>query len=256
MDTIPVTRAPQLCGARALFTTRAGGISRGEHESFNLARHVGDDPAAVEHNRSLLAQEMGAPLVFVQQVHGTTVHVLGRDTSQRTADSPADEVPTADALVTDRDDIALAIMVADCMPVLLSDPEAGVIGAAHAGRRGLLDGILVNTVEAMTTLGAKADGITAVVGPSACGSCYEVPEAMREESRQMLSAVASQTSWGTPALDLWAGARQSLEEAGVPAEHVHVSGLCTLEDHRFFSYRRSQGTGRFAGVIRALPRRP
>lgn len=234
-------------GARALFTTRRGGVSTGDFAGANLARHVGDDPVAVERNRALLAAQIGAPLVFVEQVHSADVHILRAGPELAAVSGTA---VTADALVTDREDVALAIMVADCMPVLLADAQAGVIGAAHAGRRGLLDGILQNTVGAMASLGARAERIEAVVGPSACGRCYEVPAAMREESAGILTAVASTTRWGTPALDLHAGAVQALTAAGLRAEAVEVLGPCTIEDEDFFSYRRDASTGRFAGVIR------
>ena len=242
MTSLLTARAPRLRGARAVFTGRAGGVSIGEHESLNLARHVGDEDGAVEENRALLAAEIGAPLVFVDQVHSPDVHVLP-------ASGPL-PVMTADALVTDRTDVALAIMVADCVPVLLSDARAGVIGAAHAGRRGLLDGVLAATVEAMTSLGAHPEDVTASIGPSICGACYEVPAAMQEESVARLSAVRATTSWGTRSLDLRAGSVQALERAGVPAEAIDADHPCTLEDERFFSYRRGARTGRFAGVIR------
>lgn len=217
-------------------------MSTGDHASLNLARHVGDDDAAVERNRALLAVEMGAPLVFVDQVHSADVHVL----------PSSGEVPvlTADALVTDRRDVALAIMVADCLPVLLSDPEAGVVAVAHAGRQGLLGGVLQNTVQAMQGRGARPERLEVSIGPSICGACYEVPESMREEAAAQLPAARATTSWGTPALDLRAGAVAVLDAAGVPREAIAAEAPCTLEDERFFSYRRSSRTGRFAGVLR------
>ncbi|AXK44640.1 peptidoglycan editing factor PgeF [Brachybacterium saurashtrense] len=238
----PAARAPRHRGARALFTGRDGGVSTGDHASLNLARHVGDDEAAVERNRALLAVEMGAPLVFVDQVHSADVHVL----------PSSGEVPvlTADALVTDRRDVALAIMVADCLPVLLSDPEAGVVAVAHAGRQGLLGGVLQNTVQAMQGRGARPERLEVSIGPSICGACYEVPESMREETAAQLPAARATTSWGTPALDLRAGAVAVLDAAGVPREAIAAEAPCTLEDERFFSYRRSSRTGRFAGVLR------
>lgn len=238
----PTARAPRHRGARALFTGRDGGVSTGDHASLNLARHVGDDDSAVERNRALLAVEMGAPLVFVDQVHSADVHVL----------PSSGEVPvlTADALVTDRRDVALAIMVADCLPVLLSDPEAGVVAVAHAGRQGLLGGVLQNTVQAMQGRGARPERLEVSIGPSICGACYEVPESMREEAAAQLPAARATTSWGTPALDLRAGAVAVLDAAGVPREAIAAEAPCTLEDERFFSYRRSSRTGRFAGVLR------
>lgn len=239
-----VARAPRLRGARALFTGRAGGVSTGEHAGLNLARHVGDAHSSVERNRALLAEEIGAPVVFVDQVHSAEVHVL-----------PATgEVPlrTADAMVTDRRDVALAIMVADCLPVLLSDPAAGVIGVAHAGRKGLLGGVLQATIEAMTERGARAEQLEASIGPSICGDCYEVPADMQAEAVAQLPATYATTLRGTPSLDLRAGAVQVLERAGLPSAAIDAEHPCTLENERFFSYRRAARTGRFAGVLRRV----
>jgi polyphenol oxidase len=235
-------RAPRIRGARALFTGRDGGVSTGDHAGLNLARHVGDRERSVERNRALLAAEIGAPVVFVDQVHSADVHVL----------PPTGEVPvrTADAMVTDRRDVALAIMVADCLPVLLSDPLGGVVAVAHAGRQGLLDGVLQRTVEEMGALGARAEHLEVSIGPSICGACYEVPAALREEAAARLPATRASTSWGTPSLDLRAGAVAVLEAAGVPRSAIDADHPCTREDERFYSYRRSARTGRFAGVLR------
>lgn len=235
-------RAPRLRGARSLFTGRDGGVSTGDHAGLNLARHVGDQERHVARNRALLAQEIGAPVVFVDQVHSADVHVL-----PATGEAP---LVTADAMVTDRRDLALAIMVADCLPVLLSDPAAGVVAAAHAGRRGLLDGVLQRTVQAMGDLGARPADLHVSIGPSICGACYEVPAAMREEAAGRVPATWRRTSWGTPSLDLRAGALAVLTECGVPGSSIDADHPCTLEDERFFSYRRQARTGRFAGVVR------
>lgn len=242
MTEAPPARAPRLRGARAVFTGRLGGVSAGHFSSLNLAHHVGDDPGAVAQNRALVDQTMGAPAVYVDQVHGTTVHVL-----PATGEVP---VVTADAAVTTRTDRALAIMVADCLPVLFSDDRAGVIGAAHAGRRGLLDGVLEATITAMVGLGARPDDLEIVIGPGICGRCYEVPAAMQEEAARLLPATATETRWGTPALDLRAGARQALERAGAAPGSIHDEDSCTREDEGLFSYRRQSVTGRFAGLIR------
>ena len=235
-------RASRLRGARALFTGREGGVSVAEHAGLNLARHVGDDEDAVRRNRELLEQELAVPVVFVDQVHSADVHVLP-------AEGPV-PVVTADALVTDRDDVALAIMVANCLPVLLSDPVSGTIGAAHAGRAGLLGGVLERTVEAMGELGARPEELTASIGPAICGACYEVPEQMRAEAARQLPATQASTSWGTPSLDLRAGAVEILVAAGIARSAIDAEHPCTLEDERFYSYRRQARTGRFAGVVR------
>lgn len=241
-------RAPRLDGVRAVFTTREGGSSRAPFDTANLAHHTGDDPADVERNRSSLAAQLGVPVQFIDQVHSATAVVM-----------PATGMlgpVRADALVTDRTDVALAIMVADCLPVLLSDPAAGVIGAAHAGRRGLLSGVLEATVARMEQLGARAATIDAAIGPSICGRCYEVPEQMRTDSAETLPSTWATTAWGTPALDLRAGARAILQAQGIPADRIDDDYPCTREDPRFFSYRREQRTGRFVGAIRRLTEEP
>ncbi len=238
-------RASRLRGARALFTTRDGGVSRAPYASLNLARHVGDDEGAVAANRERLRAAMGVDVVFVDQVHSAEVVVLEKDDELVAA-----PVRTADALVTRRRDVALAIMVADCLPVLLVDPGTGVVGAAHAGRAGLLAGVLENTVAAMQELGADAGRVHAEIGPSVCGACYEVPAAMRAEAERTHPGIGATTRRGTPSLDLRAGAVLALAGAGLRIEHVLSEAPCTVEDERFYSYRREQRTGRLAGVIR------
>lgn len=242
-------RASRPRGARALFTGRAGGVSAGDFASLNLALHVGDDEVAVRENRARLGRAMGVPVVFVDQVHGAEVHVLEAGVPiAELCDAPR----AADALVTARGDVALAIMVADCLPVLLVDAEAGVVGAAHAGRRGLLGGVLQATVRAMAGLGARPGSIAAEIGPSVCGACYEVPAPLRDEAEGILPGIASETSWGTPALDLRAGAVGALAAAGLAPGAVLADAACTVEDHGLFSFRRAARTGRFAGAIRRL----
>lgn len=232
-----MARAPRLGGVRAVFTTRDAG---------NLARHVGDDPQIVEAHRQALGEVLGAPVRFVEQVHSPTVLVLP---AAGAADDDGAAV-RADAIVTDRSDIAIGIMVADCMPVLLVDETAGVIGVAHAGRRGLLDGVIQRSIAEMAELGADPARMQAAIGPSICGACYEVPTGMRTESSAILPSVWAETSWGTPGLDLRAGGRAVLESAGVPAGAIDDAYPCTLEDESFFSYRRSSRTGRFVGALR------
>jgi YfiH family protein len=230
----------ELPGAvRGLFTTRYGGTSVGAWAQLNLANHVGDAPAAVAANRSRLADELGGvPLVALHQVHGRDVAVV---------DSAPPGPPTADAAVTSRPGLALLVMVADCMPVLIADSVAQVVGAVHAGRGGLAAGVLPRTVAAMTELGARPDRCAAVIGPAVCGRCYEVPEAMREEFEGLVPASAGTTRAGTPSIDLAAGAAAQLGAAGVGT--VRRTEICTMEDDRFFSYRRDGITGRFAGVV-------
>ncbi len=227
---------------RRVTTTRAGGFSAPPYDSFNLGDHVGDDPAAVRRNRERLAEGIGLTpdrLVWMEQIHGRTVTIV---------DGPrAEPVPATDALVTTVPNLALVTLSADCVPVLLSDDEAGVIAAVHAGRIGARVGIVPAALEAMVSVGARVDRIGAFLGPAASGRQYEVPAAMREDVDRRLPGSAATTVRGTPSLDLRAGIRRQLTEAGVGG--VAVDPRCTIEDKTLFSHRRGAPTGRIAGVI-------
>lgn len=181
-------------GAHFAFTDRWGGVSAVPYEELNLGGAVGDDPAAVLANRGRAATGLGldpARVVWMNQVHGADVAVV---------DGPwgTDPVPSVDALVTDRPGLALAVLTADCVPVLLADPVAGVVAAAHAGRPGMVAGVVPAAVARMTELGARPERIVARTGPAVCGRCYEVPEAMRAEVAAVEPAAHAETSWGTP----------------------------------------------------------
>lgn len=225
-------------GVRAGFTTRHGGRSVGRFASANLSEMVGDDPAAVADNRARLARWAGAPVSWHHQVHGARV-------------ASADDPPTdADAVIGAAGQ-PVAVLVADCLPVLLADPVARVVAVAHAGRRGLVAGVLQTTVAAMRTRGAEPARIRAVVGPGICGRCYEVPATMRAEVGHAIPATVATDPVRDPALDLPAGAVSLLRAAGVGS--VHDLGVCTAEEPRFFSHRGDRGadrpTGRTAGVV-------
>ncbi|MFF8590105.1 peptidoglycan editing factor PgeF [Streptomyces sp. NPDC015220] len=231
-------------GANFAFTDRWGGVSAVPYEELNLGGAVGDDPEAVRANRALAAKSLGldpALVVWMNQVHGSDVAVV---------DGPwgaADAVPSVDAVVTARRGLALAVLTADCTPVLLADPVAGVAAAAHAGRPGMVAGVVPAAVRAMVELGARADRITARTGPAVCGRCYEVPEAMRAEVSAVEPAAHAETSWGTPALDVSAGVHAQLERLGV--RDREQSPVCTRESRDHFSYRRDRTTGRLAGYV-------
>ena len=225
------------------FTDAEGGVSTGPVGALNLGGAVGDDPAHVARNRAMVADAVQVPadrLVFMHQTHSTRVVTL------REGDLAGPQQPLldGDAVVTDVPDLALAVLVADCTPVLLVDAAHGVIGAVHAGRPGMLGRIVSAALDAMAELGGTSP--TAVVGPSVCGRCYEVPAAMRDAAAQV--AAASRTvSWtGTPAATSIAGVVAQLAERDVPV--TWVPG-CTRENERLYSYRRDHATGRFAGVI-------
>jgi len=227
---------------RRVVTSRAGGVSASPYESFNLGDHVGDDPAAVDANRRRLAREIGVEpdhLVWMEQIHSHNVTVVTE---------PTDEViPVTDALVTTVPGLALATLSADCVPVLLSDEEAGVIAAVHAGRIGARIGIVPRVLAEMVRQGADVSRIGAFLGPAASGRQYEVPAAMRADVEKHLPGSATRTEKGTPGLDLRAGLRKQLLAAGVSG--VAEDPRCTIEDRALFSHRRESLTGRQAAVI-------
>jgi len=230
-----------LGSARVAVTDRHGGSGRAPYDELNLGDHVGDDPVDVAGNCDLVARAVGVPparLVFMRQVHGIDVAVAE---GRWPADGPA---PEADAMVTAETGLALAVLVADCAPVLLAGP--GVVGVAHAGRRGMAGGVVAETVAAMRRLGADPAATAAWVGPAICGRCYEVPAAMQAEVAAAEPATRSTTRAGTPGLDIRAGLVAQLRAAGVTS--VEVDPTCTAESDRLYSHRRDGVTGRFAGI--------
>ncbi|MEU5574421.1 peptidoglycan editing factor PgeF [Streptomyces coeruleorubidus] len=231
-------------GAHFAFTDRWGGVSAAPYEELNLGGAVGDDPGAVRANRELAAKSLGVEpdrVVWMNQVHGADVAVV---------DGPwgsSSGIPSVDAIVTTRRGLALAVLTADCVPVLLADPVAGIAAAAHAGRPGMIAGVVPAALRAMTDLGAEPSRIVARTGPTVCGRCYEVPEAMRAEVSAIEPAAYAETSWGTPAVDVSAGVHAQLERLGV--RDRAQSPVCTLESEDHFSYRRDRTTGRLAGYV-------
>jgi len=227
---------------RRVVTDRRGGRSSSPYHHFNLGGHVGDDPAAVTANRERLARELGvetADLVWMSQVHGTAVEVVtGRQTGPP---------PEADALVTATPGLVLCVLVADCVPVLLADPVAGVVAAVHAGREGVRQGVVPAALRAMADLGSRPGDVQALLGPAVCGLDYEVPRAMADEVARVAPDAAVRSRRGTPALDLRAGLTQTLHRAGVG--QVVQDPRCTVEDRVLFSHRRDGVTGRQAGVV-------
>ncbi|RII18297.1 Laccase domain protein YfiH [Streptomyces sp. YIM 130001] len=230
-------------GAHFAFTDRWGGVSAVPYEELNLGGAVGDSPDAVLRNRELTAKHLGIDpdlVVWMNQVHGREV---------ATVDAPwgTSEVPDTDAVVTVRTGLALAVLTADCTPVLLADPVAKVAGAAHAGRPGMVAGVVPAAVEAMVRLGAQPSRIVARTGPAVCGRCYEVPDRMRDEVAEVEPAAFAETSWGTPSVDVTAGVGAQLERLGI--RDRRFSAVCTRESGDHFSYRRDRTTGRLAGYV-------
>ena len=189
------------------------------------------------------------PVVFrnglVLTMDDTHTVLPGADVLVVDGPTPLDEVPSGDALVTTRRGLGLMVRVADCVPLLLADPVAGVVGAVHAGRPGLALDIATAAVTTMRAHGAES--IRAWLGPHVCGRCYEVPAAMQAEVSQVVPEALAETSWGTPALDIGAGVEAQLVAAGVEVTRV---GGCTREDPALHSYRRDGASaGRLAGLV-------
>ena len=249
------------------FTDRQGGVFAGE---LDLAEPAVDDPdresmiARLEENLDIVGHAMarGAEatgdnpfelpkgarvptVVRMRQVHGADVHVVDRTW----LDARHADLPVGDGLVTDLPGVVLMVRVADCVPVLLADAERRVVGAAHAGRPGLVAGIVPATVARMRDLGA--DRIVAWLGPHVCGSCYEVPGEMREEVAAVVPEAYAETSWATPAVDVGAGVVAQLEKLGV---EVVDASRCTLETDDLYSYRRDgAAAGRLGGLVWVRP---
>lgn len=229
-------------GCRFVVTDRHGGVSTAPFDTLNLGGHVGDDADAVRRNRGLVAEALGVEadhLIFADQVHGDqVVHVDGPWTGRP---------PSCDAIVTTRADLALAVLVADCVPVLLAAPDEGVIGVAHAGRAGMAAGIAMRLVDAMRDLGART--ILGRVGPSVCARCYPVGELLREQVAELWPVTRSVSWHGEPSLDVSAGV---LEQLWPHCFDVEQLPGCTVERDDLFSYRRDRRTGRFAGAVRLV----
>lgn len=231
-----------LTGVRHGFFTREGGVSTGLYASLNCGYGSGDAPAAVSENRARAMRRLGVPanrLVGVYQIHSSTCVV---------ADKPWDreDSPQADALVTREPGLALGILTADCAPILLADPRAGVIGAAHAGWKGALGGVLDSVVEAMVGLGARPDDIVAAVGPCIAQRSYEVgpefPAPFLEENDENAEFFAPSPKEGHHLFDLSGYAVRRLHRVGVRT--VQRAPNDTLsEEARFFSYRRATHRG-------------
>lgn len=209
---------------------------------LDLTRVEGE-PSILQASVALVAKEFAPADDFVgmRQVHGSDVHVV---------DGASDDSEVvADALVTRGRGVTLMVRAADCVPLLLADVERGVVGAVHAGRPGMVAGVVPRTLETMREQGAAK--ILAWIGPHVCGACYEVPAEMRRDVAAEVPEAFAETSWGTPSVDIGAGVRAQLDAGGVAYE---VNGRCTMEDPDLWSYRcEGAGAGRLGGLIRIRP---
>ncbi len=229
-------------GIIAAFSTRAGGVSQGPWDSLNLGDSVGDAPDHVARNRMRFFLALGldpSRVAFAGQVHGTTVRVVNEPGL----------FPECDGLVTSTNTLTLALQGADCAIVLLADPHAGVIGAAHAGWRGFLSGIVPSTVERMFTMGARPDRTVAYTSPCISVDHFEVGEEVAERFPPAL--VRRDPGRRKPHLDLKRGLRGQLLELGLRDPHIEIDPACTASrPEQFFSHRASIGlAGRHLGVI-------
>ncbi len=229
-------------GVGSLITTRNGGVSVGAHRSFNLGLRADDDPVAVAANRAILRAHLPQEPVWLKQVHGARVVRADQVTGE----------PEADAAYTRQAATVCTVMVADCLPVLLCDTNASVVGAAHAGWRGLSRGVLENTIAAMNV---PAHELLAFLGPAIGPDAFEVGADVRDAFIAADAAAAaafsplSERKW---LADLFLLARQRLARHGV--NRIYGGGLCTFRDAvRFYSYRRDKTTGRMAAMIWLAP---
>src|SRR5579859_6246752 len=257
--------ALEASGARAAVTARAGGVSSGPYATLNLSLSVGDDPADVWENRRRLAAAFGArpdDFVYARQVHGAGVRVVGEADRGSGAHALDDAIGDADALVTASPGVVLTILTADCVPIVLHDPVAGLLACVHAGWRGTVTGVTAAALAAMQSLGARPCDVIAGIGPAIAAARYQVgPEVHQAVTRAFGPAAgefvrpdkrpgAAADRW---LLDLWAANRHALREAGVPDAQIHATGLPTgPEPGHFFSDRTARPCGRLA-LVACLP---
>mgnify|MGYP000377011734 CR=1 FL=1 len=249
--TAPYEQAPSLAaipGLRHGFFGRAGGVSTGDYAGLNVSLTMGDEPTHVEINRQIVADTLGlVPLNILKQTHSTRVQTLTAPIVPGSID--------ADALVTAKPGLPLGILTADCTPILFADPEAGVIGAAHAGWRGAAEGIALNTVAAMVALGAEPTRIRAAIGPTISGPNYEVGDQFRTD----LLAISpdgerffTTPAGGKPHFDLPGFVEAQLRAAGIgPVENLRICTYAAPEryfSHRYATHQRTK-TGRQIAVI-------
>jgi hypothetical protein len=255
-------------GAHAVVTARSGGVSSGPYESLNLSLTVGDDPGCVLENRRRLATAFGADLgdfVFARQVHGVGVHIVtGSDRGSGAyprddAVGSTSEAGGVDALVTASPEVVLAILTADCVPIVLHDPVAGVLACVHAGWRGTVAGVTAAAVAAMRGLGTRPSDIVAGIGPAIGADRYQVGPDVREAVSRSFGPAApgfirpDPSAQGRWLLDLPSANRHALREAGVPGPQIHATDLVTGPAGHFFSDRTARPCGRLALIARLRP---
>ena len=256
-------------GADAVVTARSGGVSAGPYATLNLSFSVGDDPGCVLENRRRLAAAFGSgsgDFVFARQVHGAGVAVVAEADRRSGAFSldyaigSVGEVGGADALVTTAPEVVLAILTADCVPIVLHDPVAGVLACVHAGWRGTVAGVTAATLAVMRGLGTRPSDVVAGIGPAVGADRYQVgPDVHQAVTRSFGPASAGfirpdPSASGRWLLDLPSANRHALRQAGVPGARIHAAGIPTgpVPGH-FFSDRAARPCGRLALAARLRP---
>jgi YfiH family protein len=245
-------------GVSVAVTTRHGGVSEPPYDTLNLGLHVGDRPGDVAANRARAASAFGVGLdsvVFAHQVHSAGVSVVGNDHRGRGTASDDDAIADTDALVTTAPGVTLVIMVADCVPLALVDPDAGVLAAVHAGWRGTAAGVAGAALATMRSVGAQPQRVRAYFGPAVAPDRYQVSDQvhaalLRAVGPEALDdGVARSDGPGHWLVDLIAANRQQLRDAGVRDEQVSLSGT-TTSNRDLFSDRAQRPCGRLALLAR------
>jgi len=237
-----------------------GGVSPEPYDSLNLSFHVPDDPANVLVNREILSQEAGFPLetlVTSQQVGGANVAVVTAGMKGRGSLDDASAIPSTDAMMTNVEGLNLMVLLADCVPVFLYDPEVKVVAIAHAGWRGTVENVTANTLAMMKhAFGCRPSDIVAGIGPSIGPCCYDIGPEVVERVKPMYedsSDVLGPTAGGKAYFDLWKANEIQLLRAGVRQANIEVARVCTkCNSELFFSERKQKPTGRFGAAIGLL----
>jgi len=256
---ISIITVPELessFGIRVIFTNRLGGFSKGPYESLNLSFNVGDDYESVLANRMKVAREIEIPLsnwVTMKQIHSNHVIVIKEEDKGRGGIDYNSALPSCDALVSSIPGVACAALVADCVPVVIACPSGHAVAVAHAGWRGALLKVCVETSKELEEdCGLPSSEFLAFVGPHVCANCFEVGEEIAEKFLREYPHAVRRKEFGIK-IDLGMVIREQLEECGIPAEMIFEIDDCTMCDSRYYSFRRLKGiTGRQACFVAIL----
>ncbi len=216
-------------------------------ESNNLAFHVNDIQENVIQNHKQLAKELKyehRTLVHMKQIHSNIVKIVGKN-------DDFENPPTCDAIITNKKNTPLMVMVADCSPLLFVDPKQNVIAAVHAGRAGAFENIVQNVIESFTNdFGSKVEDILVSIGPAICQDCYEINEEIYQKAKELRLDYAITIKNEKIYLDIRAILHAQLHVTGIKKENIEISDTCNCcQADKFYSYRNNKETGRFAGII-------